>query len=236
MVDELGAWAERTLERAADSTTRCKTSLAGGHGRDENLVQELRDILARFRDDEHSNMRVTAFNILRYDPDGQGGLAYHIDMDFYPLQRWRRILTLRGGTRAEPGELEDLTSWRSLESARNGEHGYMQPDIEGLDPTHVELTVDTLSQGCFTHGRCPREPSTFDVPLRSTRGSGCLTVCTATRKVAARTFRMPLAFPLATHFSGSWFFLACIVNSFTNSTKWTRSHSRPHGKYTTPTC
>ena len=42
--------------------------------------QELRAILTEFQDEEYTNMRVTAFNILRYDPSGRGGLAFHIDM------------------------------------------------------------------------------------------------------------------------------------------------------------
>ena len=128
--------------------------------------QELRAILAEFDDGKYTNMTVTAFNILRYDPSGRGGLSFHIDMvrahlfgillvakqaavtdniiaaarsqscpglartqDFYPLQRWRRMLTLRSGLSAATGELEDMTSWRSLTSARADVDGYVQPEL-----------------------------------------------------------------------------------------------------------
>ena len=43
-------------------------------------LQELREILERHKDHEYTNMYATAFNILRYDADGKGGLTFHIDM------------------------------------------------------------------------------------------------------------------------------------------------------------
>ena len=121
--------------------------------------------------------------------------------DFYPLQRWRRLLTLRAGPSAAAGELDDLTTWRSLKSARDGADGYLQPELglgekvadsrllyatilqtrfcplcAGVNATQIEVIADTTTQSGFTHGRCPREPSSSDTPLQSEAGKGCLMV------------------------------------------------------------
>ena len=114
------------------------------------------------------------------------------------------MLTLRSGLSAATGELEDMTSWRSLASARAGEDGYVQPELgrgetltdfcalhhsqtrfrplsTGVDATQIEVIADTTTQSGWTHGRCPRLPSTSDVPLESVAGKGCLMVTHRTR-------------------------------------------------------
>ena len=39
MLAKLKTWAEDKLERTASANVRCKSSFAGGHGRDEHLVE-----------------------------------------------------------------------------------------------------------------------------------------------------------------------------------------------------
>lgn len=105
-----------------------------------------------------TSMKLTAFNILRYDLKGEGALVFHIDMvkpppmhtphaqhalahlvlshhtrtpclqDFFPEQRFRVLMPLRAGPERKGG-VGDVTMWRSLSSARGGLEGFLQPDL-----------------------------------------------------------------------------------------------------------